>query len=273
MVATWKSKEVDNLAGIVSGSRVVGLVGIRKIPSNQLQRMKKALKGIASIRIAKNSLLQHSFKKARIDNLEKYINGPTAIVSTDLNPFKLSKSLKSNRVATYAKRGDVANNDIVIPTGDTPFAPGPIIGDLQKVGIKAQIRGGKITVTEDSLVVGAGQVISADLANVLTRMDIKPFEIGLELNAAYEGGIIYPKEILEIDDSKTIENLQGAYRNSMNLALNAGICNSATIIPILKIASTNAMNLALNANITNKETIGFILAKASAKANVIASGV
>jgi len=41
----------------------------------------------------------------------------------------------------------------MIPAGDTPFKPGPIIGDLQKVGIKAKIQGGKIVITDDSLVV------------------------------------------------------------------------------------------------------------------------
>lgn len=273
MVATWKNREVETLASIASGSKVVGLVSIKNIPSSQLQRMRKALKGTADIKIAKNSLLQRSFKKAKIDGLERYIDGPTAIISTDLNPFKLSRFLKSKRSSTYAKGGNMADKDILIPKGDTPFAPGPIIGDLQKVGIKAQIRGGKIVVTEDSLVVKAGQAISADLANVLTRMDIKPFEIGLDLSAVYESGTIYPKDVLDIDDVRTIENLQAAYRNSMNLALNAGVCNSATICPLLKIASTNAMNLALNANIMNKETIGFILAKANTGAHALASKV
>ncbi len=273
MVATWKGKEVENLADIESKSGAVGLVGIEKIPSNKLQRMRKALKGTVDIRIARNSLLVRSLMKAKIDGLEKHVHGSMALISTNLNPFKLSRLLKSNRTSTYARGGDIANKDIVIPAGDTPFAPGPIIGDLQKVGIKAQIKSGKIVVTEDSLVVKAGQVISSDLANVLTRLDIKPFEIGLDIAAAYEGGTIYTKDVLEIDDAKTIENIQNAHRNSMNLAINAEILNSATIPLLLKIASTNAMNLALNANIMNKETIGFILAKANAEAKAIASKI
>jgi len=273
MVATWKTKEVDNLAKVASKSRVVGLVSIKNIPSNQLQKMRKALKGTADIKIAKNSILQRSLKKAKMDALKEHIHGPTAIISTNLDPFKLSRFLKSKRTPAYAKGGDKANKDIIIPAGDTPFAPGPIIGELQKVGIKAQIKSGKIVVTEDSLVVKAGEVISSDLANVLTRLDIKPFEIGLDLNAAHEAGVIYPGDVLEIDDAKTLEDLQNAYRNSMNLALNAGICNSTTIPILLKIASTNAMNLALNANITNRETMGFILAKANSEAQALASRI
>lgn len=273
MVATWKTKEVNNLAEIASKSRVIGLINIEKIPSSQLQMMRKSLKGTANIRITKNSLLQRSLKKAKIDGLEKHIHGPTALVSTDLNPFKLGRFLKSKRISRYAKGGDIAVKDIIIPEGDTPFSPGPIIGELQKVGIKAQIKGGKIVVTEDSLVVKKGEVIPPELANVLTRIDIKPFEIGLELSAVYENGIIYPRDVLEIDDAKTIENLQTAYRNSINLAMNAGIYNSITIVPLLKIASTNAINLALNANIINKGTIRFILARANVEAQALASKI
>ncbi len=243
MVAAWKIKAVDNLTKIASKSRVVGLINIEKIPSNQLQRMRKSLKGSADIRVTKNAILQRSLKKAKLEGLGNYINGNMALLSTDLDPFKLSRFLKSKRVSVHAKGGDIAGKDILIPEGDTPFSPGPIIGELQKVGIKAQIKSGKIVVTDDSLVVKKGEVISPELANVLTRMDIKPFEIGLEISAAYESGIIYPKDILKIDEAKALEDIKTAHANSMNLALNANITNKDTIRLILARANSEVQAL------------------------------
>ena len=43
-----------------------------------------------------------------------------------------------------AKEGQLAPFDIVVPKGPTPFGPGPIIGELQKIGLPAAIEAGKI---------------------------------------------------------------------------------------------------------------------------------
>jgi ribosomal protein L10 len=42
MVATWKLKAVDELAKRMSNSKTVGLVNVSKIPSSQLQQMRKS---------------------------------------------------------------------------------------------------------------------------------------------------------------------------------------------------------------------------------------
>lgn len=263
MVATWKIKEVGNLAEKISKSKVVGLVNISGIPSRQFQQMRKGLKGKVELKITKNSLLKGAFEKARIDKLVEYIQGPSGIVFTDINPFRLNKLIESIKTTAPAKPGSAANKDIVIPAGDTPFKPGPIIGELQRVGIKAKIEGGKIVITEDSPVIKKGEIISKDLANVLSRLGVEPIELGLEIRAAYEDGIIYPGDLLKIDEDKTIANLQNAYKESLNLALNSMIYNSTTIKIFLRNAFYNSISLAINAEIINKETIGFMLSKAN----------
>jgi len=159
----------------------------------------------------------------------------------------------------------------MIPAGDTPFKPGPIIGDLQKVGIKAKIQGGKIVITDDSLVVKKGGVISADLANVLSRLGIQPVELGLKITSAYESGMLYPGDVLDIDSEKTIADLQTAHTLSLNLAYNAGIYNKETTRLFLRKAFTEAMSLAINAEIVNKETIEMLLAKANMQMQSIAA--
>lgn len=273
MVATWKIKEVENLAERISKSKVIGLVDISGIPSRQFQRMRKGLRGKAEIKVTKNSIMKRAFEKTKLKDLGGYIQGSMGIVFTDLDPFKLNKLMRSTKTTAPAKSGSIANKDIVVPAGDTPFKPGPIIGELQRVGIKAKIEGGKIVVTEDSPVVREGGIISADLANVLTRLGIEPMEIGLEINAAYENGIIYTREILEIDEEKTIANLKNAYQRALNLALNAKIYNSVTINLFLRKAFSDAISLAINAEIINKETIGFMLSKANMQMLSLASRI
>ncbi len=273
MVAGWKLKEIEELTKRMSKSKVTGLVGISGIPSRQFQTIRKSLLGKAELKISRNNLIKRSFENANMKGLEKHIQGSMGLVFTDLNPFELNKILRSNRISAPAKAGNIAPEDIVVPAGETSLAAGPIIGDLQRVKVNAQIQRGKIVVMEDSLVVKKGEEVSPDLANILTRLGIEPMEIGLDLSAAYENSIIYTSDILSIDETKTISDLQTAYQSALNLALNSGVYNSITMRYLLNNAFSNAMNLAINADITNRETIKFFLAKANREMLSLASRI
>lgn len=273
MVAKWKLREIEELSDRISRSKVIGLVEINNIPSKQFQMMRRSLSGKAELRVCRNRLIKKSFEKANMKDLAGHVQGMTGLIFTDLNPFKLNKILISNRISAPAKAGSIAPKEIVIPAGDTSLPAGPIIGDMQKAGVKAQIQGGKIVVMEDSLVVRKGERISPDLANVLTRIGIEPTEIGLDLSAAYEDGIIYTSDILDIDEAKTISNIQAAYVNALNLALNSRICNPVTIGYLLSEASAHARNLSINADIPTSETIKFLLSKANREMLSLASRI
>jgi len=273
MVAPWKPKEVNELAEKMSKSKVIGLVNIENIPARQFQRMRKSLKGKAEIRISKKNLIKRAFEKAKLKGMTEHLTGSLGVIFSDSSPFKLNKILESSKISAPPKAGSMSPKDILVPAGDTSLAPGPIIGELQNARVKAKIQGGKIVVTEDSLVAKEGDVISPEVATVLTRLGIEPIEIGLELKAAYENGIIYPADILHIDEVETLARIQTAYMNSLNLAINAGIYNQVTIPLLLSDAHQKALNLAITAEILNKETIKTILAKASAQAAALSSAV
>ncbi len=271
MVATWKLKAVDELAQKMSKSKTVGLVNVSKIPSSQLQQMRKSLRGKAELKVAKSSILRKACDKAELGKLSDHVQGQVCVVMADTDAFKLSKLMKTTRTTAPAKPGSIAEKDIIIPAGDTPFKPGPIIGDLQKVGIKAKIQGGKIVVTDDSQVVKKGGIISADLANVLSRLGIQPVELGLNIKSAYESGMLYPGDVLSIDTEKVIADMVTGRALALNLAYNAGIYNKETNKLFLLKAFTQAMSLAINTGVVNKETIATLLSKANMQMQSVAS--
>ena len=59
----------------------------------------------------------------------------------------------------------------MIKQGDTSFKPGPIVGELQKVGIPAAIESGKVVIKSDKLLVKEGETISAEVAQMLTKLE------------------------------------------------------------------------------------------------------
>jgi large subunit ribosomal protein L10 len=271
MVATWKKEEAGELAKKMGDAKVFAIVGVSRIPSAQFQQIRKNLRGIVDLRVTRANVVRNALKKANRNSLIDHVKGSVGLAFTDLNPFKLERKVFENRIKSPAKAGSDAPEDIVVPKGDTPFAPGPIIGDLQKVGIKAKIQGGKIIVTEDSPVVRKGERISKALADVLARLGVKPMTIGLELIAVQEGEMIYPGSVLHIDEAETIAKIQKAQMDAVNLAFNARIYTKDTIAHFISQAAADARNLAFNAQVINKETVGFFLSKADAQMSVLKS--
>jgi large subunit ribosomal protein L10 len=273
MVATWKEDTVDELASNIKSNKVVAVVSIKGIPSKQLQNMRSKLKPDVKLKVTRSTLLAKALESSKIKGLAEHLDGPCGLIFTDLNPFKLEKLLYESKSNAPAKPGNVAPFDLVAQEGDTGLPAGPLIGDLQSAGIKAKIQGGKIHVTERSVVVKAGDKVSQEAATALTRLGVEPMEIVLRILAAYEDGTVYGADILHIDDVKTRSELNNAYRSSFNLAFNAGIFTADTTELLITDAVCKARNLMINAEIVNSETVGIYLEKADAHAKSLKSAL
>jgi large subunit ribosomal protein L10 len=261
MVAQWKYKEVEELKKLISSYPVVGIVGIRGIPASQMQDMRKLIRGKMILRVSKKSLIEHALQNG-MEELKNYMEGEVGIIASDMNPFKVYRELKNMRMRVPAKAGDIAPEDIVIKKGDTPFKPGPIVGELQKVGIPASIREGKVMIDKTVTLVKKGEVISQEVAAALARLDIRPMEIGLKVYAMFEDGIIYTPDVLDVDVDKILQDMQRAASMAINLAIEIGYPTKETIEMLLQKAYRNAYNVAIESNIYTKETIEEFIRKA-----------
>ncbi|MBC7119742.1 MAG: 50S ribosomal protein L10, partial [Methanobacteriaceae archaeon] len=204
-------------------------------------------------------------EKKNIKKLKSIMEGQPALIVSDMNPFKLFKILEKSKTPSPAKPGAITPQDVIIPKGDTGFAPGPILGELQQLGIPARIEKGKIVITEDHTILKAGDEISPKVAEILNRLDIQPLEVGIDLKAAYENETVYTSDILTIDENKTIADIKRAVSQAFNLSINALIYTKETIPYILQNAASKAFNLAYNAEILTPETAKPLLSKAYAQ--------
>jgi len=277
-VAEWKKDEVKEIKGLIDSHEVIGIVNLLNIPARQLQKMRQSLKGKAIIRMSKKNLIDLAFKdcndkKENIVDLSNHMDGQPAVVFTNMNPFKLFKILEDSKTSAPAKEGNIPDSDIVVPEGDTGFEPGPLLGELQQVGIPAKIDKGKIVVSKDHVVVEAGEVVSKQVASMLTRLDIQPMEVGIDLQAAYEEEAIYTSDLLTIDEEKTLADVQSAFSGAFNLSVNAGIPTKETIVAIIQNANSKSINLAMNASILTSETTEPLIALANAKMLSLASAI
>ena len=181
-----------------------------------------------------------------------------------MNPFKLFAQIKETRTMAPAKGGETASHDIMVKEGDTPFKPGPVVGELQKVGIPAAIQEGKVVIREDKVIVPEGEKIPKDVAQMLTRLEIFPVEIGMTLHGVFEDGSIFKSDVLDFDMDEFIGRMKQASTNAFNLAVEAGWYNDLTILPLIIKAHLNATTLAVKQGIVTKDTVKDLLLKAHA---------
>jgi len=268
-VAAYKKAVVEDLVRRFTESRVVGIANIQGIPAPQFQSIRRNLAGRATITVSKNNLLRLALKEAatkrpHLDELAGTVEGQTAVVTADVNPFKLFRELEATKTKAPARGGEVAPEDLWVREGETTFKPGPIVGELQKAGLPAAIERGKVILKKDKLVVKAGDRIPRDVAQVLARLEIFPLTVGLDLRGAYEEGMVFRREALAIDDAAVRARFADAGRSALNLAMVVAYPAKATVRPLLGVAHAKALALAVEAGFPTKESLNILLAKAHA---------
>ncbi len=266
-VAKWKFAEVDKLADLIKDYPVIGIANVHGIPAKQMQKMRSLLRGDVLIRMSKKSLMEHALEKVSkeekgISKLSSHISGQPAFIFSRINPFKLNKILEKNRTSAPAKPGSIAPKDITVKRGETPFPPGPLLGELQQVGIPTTIQGGKITIKKDTVVARAGKRISPQLAMALSRLGVEPVEIGIEMLAAYEGGTLFPGEALFIDEEEVFMDFQRGFAQAVSICLESGYLTKATAPLALGKCFNDARALAIEAGIFERDVMDELLSKA-----------
>ncbi|MCK5107767.1 MAG: 50S ribosomal protein L10 [Nanoarchaeota archaeon] len=266
-VSQKKKQTVAELTKLVKDHSIIGIVDMENLPARQLQNMKEKLRNTVILRMSKKRLMRIVLENCKSDKkglegLEPYLKGMPAFIMSETSPFQLFKTLKKNKSSAPAKAGQIAPGDIKVGAGPTPFAPGPVIGELGNFGIKSKIENNKIVITEDKIVAKEGDVIDEKLAGILARLDIRPIEVGLNLTAIYEKGDILTKDVLDIDEEKYINDMKTAHAEALTLAVEVGYPNAETVERLIVRVNNDAKTLAMEEEIINDETKEALMQKA-----------
>ncbi|MCX6819264.1 MAG: 50S ribosomal protein L10 [Candidatus Aenigmarchaeota archaeon] len=264
MLKNEKPKIVENLKKLIEEHSVIGVLDMHNLPAKQLQKIRDSLRATTIIIMNKKSMIKRAISESKKDikKLEETLVNEPALILSNENPFRLFRTIKSNRSSASAKAGNIAMNDIVIKKGKTGIPPGPAISSLQKIGLKTSVQEGKISVIYDKVAVKAGEIITSDMVNAFNLLKMEPMEIGLNLVAVWENGVVYPKDVLDIDVNAYTNKVNLAITCMINLSLNSGYLVPLTAELAIQKAFMEAKSLALEANIIDKSIIGELLMKA-----------
>jgi large subunit ribosomal protein L10 len=267
-----KTKDLEKLKKMVKEYPVISLIELHKLPSSQLHAIKKELRADATVKMSKKRIARIAFKESKRKDLEKLIEYDVkkpAFIFSEASPFRLFKLVERKKSPAYAKEGDIATKDIVIPEGPTKLMAGPAIGDLQRAKIPAKVQDGKIHVIKDTRVAKQGDVITEQTANLLKKLDIQAGEIGIYMVAAWEDGVIFGRDVLNVDEKAYLDNLMLAATYGVNLSVNTAYPTRETIELLLIKAHQEAKNLGMEAEILEKDVIEGLLVKGESQAKAL----
>ena len=261
-----KSGEVEEIKTLLQEYKSIGVASLQKVRASQLQEIKKTLGDKVYMRVLKNTLLKlaiENMDKEELKKLEQYLEGSNVYLFSKLNPFKLALLLEHGKVRTTAKSGDIAYMDVVVPAGNTGQPPGPVISQLNSVGLPTRIESGSVWVSKDTLVVRKGEAINERLAGVLSKLGIKAVELGISMRAVFDDGLMISGEQLRLDVDGTKKIVGLSFGEAFALSLSVAFPTPETMVALLQAAHQKAFALSLNAAVPTKETIGDLIRKAN----------
>ena len=264
--------EVASIQELVGSYSIFGVVSFEGISADQIQKMRRNLKGSAVLKVTRNTLNEKALKgcDGNVSDMIQYIEGQSALIFTNDNPFKLYKKLERTKTPAPIKAGAIAPADITVTKGPTNYPPGPLLSEFQGAGIPTAVEGGKIAVKETKVVCKAGEKVSQKLAAALNKLEIYPLEVGLNLRAVYESGTIYLPDVLHVDETEMFNKFVTAAKEAFNLSVNAAIPTKDSIEALLQKAHSEAINLGVEAAICEPEVMDKLLGKANIQALAVA---
>lgn len=252
----WKQNSLAEIKKLAKEYKIIAIADIKGFPADLFQKIRKKLTGKAVVKVTKTRIIQKMLEETQYKGteLEGFAQNMCAVIFTNLDPFELYGLVKKNKGKTSAKAGQMAPVDILIPAGDTGLPPGPALTDLKNAGLKVKLQGSTIQISEDKVVAKRGEVISQPVASVLSKLNIKPIKVGLNITAVMQNKTLYLAQVLDIDEEQVFNNFRKAYLDALGLAMEIGYPTPETVKLMVQKAFRQSKAVALKAKISTPET-------------------
>jgi len=270
-----KRRIVNRLYENLTNYKQCLIVKLENVTSNQVQqcrlqlRQKKlgdmvcgkntVIKKAIDIRLAppKEDDVDYEFRKRlytkvpQIEKLLAYCKGKVGFIFSDAPIFDLKPIIESNRIPAPAKVGTLAPAEVTIPAGPTGLDPSQI-SFFHTLNISTKIQKGQIEITKEFKVCEKGKKIGNSEAAILSKLNIKPFSFGMEIQFVYDDGAILGPEVFNLDPTSLLEKIRGAAKQIAAISLAIGQPNALSIPHMLINGFKNIASIALEADIPLK---------------------
>ena len=254
-VPEYKVKETKELVELIENNNTIMFASIRGLPASNFQKIKKALRDKAAVKVIKKRALLRAIedsKKEGIKELEEHLKEDIAFLASKEDAFELSRILGESKSPVRAKAGQEAVEDVQIEPGMTELPAGPAVSELGSLGLQVKITDGKIEIMQPKVIVKSGEEVTETAASVMSKLDITPFEVGFIPLIAYDSNTGKIFTDLNIDSEQAVSELKDLFARARGMAVNLGYSTKDTITMILGKAASHEG--ALSKLITEEKT-------------------
>ncbi len=269
-----KKKFVEEHVKLVDSYKLVGLVPLNGIPDRLLQSSRNNMRNDVRFITGKKLLLKKVLEGSKSGkDLAGMLEGTTAIMLSNSNPFEIYKKFVSSSIKLAAKPNQKAPDDIDIKSGETTLQPGQAVTELKSAGIDVKIDKGKVVISKDKVLVHKGESISLAVAKALHTLDIMPFKASIEPSLMLSGGLRYTGEVMSINTESVTNDIAKAFANALAMSYEGKIINRYTIERFVSKAYNEAMALGIEGKVPDTGIIEKLIENASHHANALDSNI
>lgn len=180
------------------------------VGSNQLQNIRKGLRGDSIVLMGKNTMMKRSIRvhsektgNEAILNLIPLLVGNVGLIFTKGDLKEVSEEVAKYKVGAPARVGLVAPVDVVVPPGNTGLDPSQT-SFFQVLNIPTKINKGTVEIITPVELIKKGDKVGSSEAALLAKLGIRPFSYGLVVLSVYDNGSVFSPEVLDLTEDDLI---------------------------------------------------------------------
>ncbi|MBA0630409.1 hypothetical protein Godav_002515 [Gossypium davidsonii] len=181
------------------------------VGSNQLQNIRKGLRGDSVVLMGKNTMMKRSVRmhaektgNQAFLNLIPLLQGNVGLIFTKGDLKEVSEEVAKYKVGAPARVGLVAPIDVVVPPGNTGLDPSQT-SFFQVLNIPTKINKGTVEIITPVELIKKGDKVGSSEAALLAKLGIRPFSYGLVVLSVYDNGSVFSPEVLDLTEDDLIE--------------------------------------------------------------------
>lgn len=193
-----------------------------------------ALRGKAVVLMGKNTTIRkglqighEQYPEAGLDKLRASIYGNLGFIfATNCSLDDIRETLAQHRKDASAKAFSVSMVDLNLPSGPTGMDPSQT-SFFQALNIGTKIVKGQIELISEFPILKTGEKVSPSAAVLLAKLNIRPFEYGMEVQQVFQDGSVFAAAVLDISEDVLIQKFLAGIANMAAFSRELGIPTEA----------------------------------------------
>ncbi|KAJ8769471.1 hypothetical protein K2173_002961 [Erythroxylum novogranatense] len=187
------------------------IVAADNVGSNQLQNIRKGLRGDSVVLMGKNTMMKRTIRvhtektgNTAFLNLIPLLQGNVGLIFTKGDLKEVSEEVAKYKVGAPARVGLVAPIDVVVPPGNTGLDPSQT-SFFQVLNIPTKINKGTVEIITPVELIKKGDKVGSSEAALLAKLGVRPFSYGLVVLSVYDNGSVFSPDVLYLTEDDLIE--------------------------------------------------------------------